>query len=197
MVLDLAYTLEIPKISSKTKAINQVSFWKHSFAAAVCSKSLSELFEQGEELRENAYLAGLMHDIGILVFLNFFPKEYSEFLKKIKDAEQPLEILEVETFGIDHAELGASYIKKWWPIAPSVVALVQRHHQPLKQGAKEIVVLANELLKYQGVANGVGPEYREEEPDFAQILGVSEEKMEAIKEEVENSLNQVSSIFSN
>jgi HD-like signal output (HDOD) protein len=195
MVLDLAYTLELPKVSSKTKAINQVSFWKHSFASAVCSKSLSEFFEQSEETRESAYLAGLMHDIGILVFLNFFPKEYSEFLGKTNDADQPLEVLEVETFGIDHAEVGSKYIEKWWPIAPQVVSLVREHHRPLKKGSQEVVALSNMLLNHQKVSNGVGPKCNEEEPDFGQILGVSEEKMNAIKEEVENSLDQVSSIF--
>jgi HD-like signal output (HDOD) protein len=195
MVLDLAYTLELPKVSSKTKAINQVSFWKHSFASAVCSKSLSEFFEQSEESRESAYLAGLMHDIGILVFLNFFPKEYSEFLGKTNDADQPLEVLEVETFGIDHAEVGSKYIEKWWPIAPQVVSLVREHHHPLKKGSQEVVALSNMLLNHQKFSNGVGPKCSEEEPDFAKILGVSEEKMNAIKEEVENSLDQVSSLF--
>ena len=197
MVLDLAYTLELPKVSSKTKAINQVSFWKHSFATAVCSKSLSEFFEQSDESRDNAYLAGLMHDIGILVFLNFFPKEYSEFLAKAKDADQPLEVLEIETFEIDHAEVGAKYIEKWWPIAPQVVSLVREHHQPLKKGSQEVVALSNELLNYQNVSNGVGPKHSEEEPDFAQMIGVSEERMNDIKEEVGNSLDQVSSIFEN
>ncbi len=197
MVLDLAYTLELPKVSSKTKAINQVLFWKHSFAAAICSKSLSELFEQDEESRDNAYLAGLMHDIGVLVFLNFFPKEYSEFLAKSKDIEQPLETLEVKTFGIDHAEVGAKYIEKWWPIAPQVVSLVQKHHQPLKKGSQEVVALSNMLLNCQKVSNGVGPKAGTEDIDFVEILGVSEEKMNAIKEEVENSLDQVSSIFIN
>jgi HD-like signal output (HDOD) protein len=195
MVLDLAYTLEIPKVSSKTKSINQVSFWKHSFATAVCSKSLSEFFEQNDESRENAYLAGLMHDIGILVFLNFFPKEYSEFLVKMNDADQPLDVLEVESFGIDHAEVGAKYIEKWWPIAPGVISLVQEHHRPLKKGSQDVVALSNVLLNHQKVSNGVGPKCSEEEPDFAPILGISEEKMNAIKEEIENSLEQVSSIF--
>ncbi len=196
MILDLAYTLELPKVSSKTKAINQVSFWKHSFAAAVCSKSLSELFGHSEDSRDNAYLAGLMHDIGILVFLNFFPKPYKLFLDIVKNAEQPLEVLELEKFGIDHAEVGAKYIEKWWPVSPNVVSLVQEHHRPIQQGAQEVVALSNMLLNSQKVSNGVGPQCSEEEPDFAEILGVSKEKMDAINEEIESSLDQVSSIFS-
>ena len=82
LVLDLAYTLELPKITSGNKTINQGAFWRHAFGTAICSRSLSELFSQDVDQRENAYLSGLMHDVGILVFLHNIPQEYCNFLKK-------------------------------------------------------------------------------------------------------------------
>lgn len=43
MVLDLAYTLEMPNLFTRIRVIDQLRFWQHSLAVAVCSRSLGKL----------------------------------------------------------------------------------------------------------------------------------------------------------
>ena len=194
MVLDLAYTLELPKISSGNKTINQGAFWKHAFGTAICSRAISRLFSQDEDQRENAYLSGLMHDVGILVFLHNIPKEYGDFLEKITNEEKTLEKLETESFGIDHVELGAKYIEKWWPVSELVVDQIKRHHEPFDSASKNVLALANSFVNALGFENKVGPTINEE-LDFTELIGTSEDELEELKEQTSNSIGELSSLF--
>lgn len=124
LVLDLAYTLELPRIFAGVGTFKQDKFWKHCLAVGVLSRHIAGRWDPERRIGEQAYLAGLMHDIGILVFYFLIPKEYRNFLRGIEDKESPLETLEREQFGICHAELGAGFIKKWWPLDAEVVEAV-------------------------------------------------------------------------
>jgi HD-like signal output (HDOD) protein len=194
MVLDLAYTLELPKISSGNKIINQSAFWEHAFGTAICSRAISRLFSQDEDQRENAYLSGLMHDVGILVFFHNIPTEYGEFLGEFRNEEKSLEMLETESFGINHVELGAKYIEKWWPVSESVVDQIKRHHEPFDSTSKNVLGLANSFVNVLGFTNKVGPTI-EEELDFTELLGASEAELEKLKEQTSSSIGELSSLF--
>ena len=65
---------------------------------------------------EASYLAGLMHDVGILVLDNVIPRDYFNFLtlKDLSSSDKPLELLEEEEFKIAHPEAGAEFMEKWW-----------------------------------------------------------------------------------
>lgn len=142
LVLDLAYTLELPRIFAGVGTFKQDKFWKHSLAVGVLSRHIAGRWDPERRVGEQAYLAGLMHDIGVLVFYFLIPKEYRKFLKEIQEKEAPLEVLEREQFGICHAELGAGFIKKWWPLDAEVVEAVGRHHQKLDPEKDQDMVVA-------------------------------------------------------
>ena len=161
LVLDLAYTLELPRIFSGVGTFNQEKFWKHSLAVGVLSRQMAGKWALERRVGEQAYLAGLMHDIGILVFYFLIPKEYRKFLREVQGVEKPLEILERETFDICHAELGARFIKKWWPLDDEVVVAVADHHRTLDpvQDTDLVVVavnIGNAMANTQGWRTGLG-----------------------------------------
>ena len=110
MVLDMAYSLKLPGLFHKPKGFNQLDFWTHSLGVAYLTRSLAYIVDISEEEIEFAYLCGLMHDVGILVFDHLISEEYTEFLKKIKSSDLTLAENETQTFGITHAELGARFI---------------------------------------------------------------------------------------
>ena len=69
-VMDLVYDLELPKTFEKSKAFDQIEFWKHSMAVAFITRSLSNKVLSNLYDLESSFLAGLMHDVGILVLDN-------------------------------------------------------------------------------------------------------------------------------
>ncbi len=163
MVLDLAYTVQLPALFRKTKSFNQLHFWTHSLGVAYLTRSLGYMVKIPNEEIEFSYLCGLMHDVGILVFDHLIPEQYNEFLKQIKSSDLTLDENEEGTFGITHAELGARFIERWWPVSPGLVEAVRVHHDtPGEDGnvkhIAHLLATANLLANQNGFANGIVPE---------------------------------------
>jgi len=201
MVLDLAYTLELPAMFKRRKTFNQLRLWKHSLAVAFLSQTLAEKASLPRDQKDAVYTAGLMHDIGILVFDFLIDTEYGQFLKGAASSGHSLEVLEQHQFGIAHPELGAAFIEKRWPIAPQVINAVGAHHQALKgkpqSGAMaKIVDLANRLANHFGITNGL-TQYRSEPParGYHALLGITEEELEELMQKTREGVEQTETVL--
>ena len=142
------------------------------------------------------YLAGLMHDIGIMAFAYLVPLEYDDFLTNIQEKDGQLITLEKNAFGIDHAELGALYIDKWWDVDENITLTVRHHHTPFTDQAQnntsvQLVNIANNICNNQGVTNGINclPEEFNEDEALTN-LGLSQVEIENIMEDVQTALEQ-------
>ncbi len=200
LVLDLAYTLELPRIFSGAGAFQQDKFWKHSLAVGVLSRHIAGCWDSERRVGEQAYLAGLMHDIGILVFYFLVPKEYKKFLRDNKEREIPLAVLEREEFGLCHAELGSKFIKKWWPLDAEVVEAVGRHHQVLDPDkVKDMVVasvnLSNAMANIHDWKVGLGTPGDVLNRKFLVAKGMTLETYQQFVEDARQSLKAAQSIL--
>ncbi len=100
--------------------------WRHGFLTAVLARSLIGLTRQGGA--EEAYLAGLLHDLGQLVLAVKLPDAYPALLADAgESALDPA--AEREQIGVGHDELGARLLQQWG-LAPFVVDAVRFHHEP-------------------------------------------------------------------
>lgn len=85
------------------------AFWKHSLSSAVLAREIAGLISYPHV--EEAYLAGLLHDVGRLALLATAPREYgTNFLAR--DDEILCEI-EERTLKITHQEAGAWLVERW------------------------------------------------------------------------------------
>lgn len=156
----VVYAVELSKLFSSSDVIDQRQFWRHSLAVALTTQALSRWAKATEEEVENAYLAGLMHDIGLMVFSYLIPDMYKEFLSNLSDKEIPLDKQEIEAFGIDHAEYGHAFIMRWWPIDECVIEAVRLHHFPFDghesdNRTGQLVHIANIICNTLGFSNGI------------------------------------------
>jgi putative nucleotidyltransferase with HDIG domain len=102
-------------------------FWKHCIATALLTREITNLF-QGPE-NEIDYVAGLIHDVGKIVMASAFPDHFHEIYHRRAAEGADLLPLEREVLGVDHADLGAMYLRK--QRLPEVyVEIVQFHHNP-------------------------------------------------------------------
>jgi putative nucleotidyltransferase with HDIG domain len=101
--------------------------WRHSIATAICAEKLIEALEL--EGLEEAFTAGLLHDMGKIV-LGTFVEVDDEPIKEIMAADG-LAFNEAEqmVLGIDHAEVAAELLGSW-KLPAEVVAAARWHHQP-------------------------------------------------------------------
>ena len=114
-----------------TYHLDAETIWFRSVACALAAASLAEAsdIDRGE-----AYTAGLMHGIGLMVIDRFFAEMKSS--KTIVSSEYPVDFApgEREYFGYSHAEAGAALLELWG-FAPCIVAAVK--HQIVPEEAKE------------------------------------------------------------
>jgi signal transduction histidine kinase/HD-like signal output (HDOD) protein len=101
------------------------AFWKHSLLAAVLARDLARHINYSQP--EEAYLAGLLHNVGRLALLATAPKEYG-FNFSARDDED-LCAVEQRTLQITHAEAGAWLIERW-ELDSFLADSVLYHHEP-------------------------------------------------------------------
>jgi HD-like signal output (HDOD) protein/signal transduction histidine kinase len=101
------------------------AFWKNSLATAVLARELARRIEYAQP--EEAYLAGLLYNVGRLALLAAAPKEYG-FNFHARDDED-LCAVEQRTLQITHAEAGAWLIERW-QLDSFLADAVLYHHEP-------------------------------------------------------------------
>jgi signal transduction histidine kinase/HD-like signal output (HDOD) protein len=101
------------------------AFWKQSLLAAVLARDLARHINYSQP--EEAYLAGLLHNVGRLALLATAPKEYG-FNFSARDDED-LCAVEQRTLQITHAEAGAWLIERW-QLDSFLADAVLYHHEP-------------------------------------------------------------------
>jgi HD-like signal output (HDOD) protein len=97
----------------------------HAQLAAAACKSLAG----GRASPDDAWLAGLLHDIGYWVLVQECPEELGRALELSRDRHLPLLECERLTTGATHAEIGA-YLLGLWGLPYSIVEAVAMHHAP-------------------------------------------------------------------
>lgn len=127
--------------------------WHHSFSTALGSRIIAERLTSLN--KDEAYLAGLLHDIGKLVFLKTTPNVYSQLINNVKQNNTVLLAEESNEFGFDHTHLGAALLIKWG-IPENIIIAAADHHKlslseaPSAEQLARVVMLANAVSAYIG-----------------------------------------------
>jgi putative nucleotidyltransferase with HDIG domain len=140
--------------------LNRGDLWHHAVGTAIGAKLISR--ERGLKINDEAYFAGLLCDIGKLVF---------EKLLRNTDtsqpawAHQPFQEMELATFGMDHAMLGAEMARRW-QLPDHLVATIAYHHNPEEAPPAHLslvsaVHVADAAMMMMGVGLGIdGLQYK-------------------------------------
>lgn len=131
------------EVNSET--FDVMSYWKHSIVTAAIARKLSD--DLGYHLSGEAFIAGLLHDLGLPVIVKYFSKEYSEMLKiENLDNQNQLEI-EQNLIGANHAEIGA-YLCEKWNLPESLTYAILYHHNPGEADKYEQLCAINHLADH-------------------------------------------------
>jgi len=125
--------------------------WEHAVAVGVATKMLAARLRCGEP--DEAFAAGLLHDVGRLVLAERFGEGYWDAVGGPAE-HAAVERRESASFGVDHAEVGR-WMLDGWRLPPAVVAAVGEHHaeQPASQLARMLRV-ADRLIEWTDRRSG-------------------------------------------
>ncbi|GAG36994.1 unnamed protein product, partial [marine sediment metagenome] len=143
----------------RSSPLDHTDFWRHTLAVASAARMIATCISLPDP--EEAYIAGLIHDIGKLVLVEHFPNEYTEALWKASAEACSLNEAEQSVLSIDHAEVGRKLCEHW-KLPESLTLAVGSHHRPLEEmttSASEaplaaVVRVADNAARAAGVGNG-------------------------------------------
>lgn len=103
--------------------------WHHSLAISAFAKMITSIEVNDKKFENEAFIAGVLHDAGKLIFAANIPQRYSEALQLSRNKSIPLHEVEREMFSATHAEVGA-YLLGLWGLPDPIVEALAFHHYP-------------------------------------------------------------------
>jgi putative nucleotidyltransferase with HDIG domain len=102
--------------------------WRHSLTVAAIASGIAFL-EHDKTMADDAFCAGLLHDIGTTILASNLPEQYAKVIARQKSKGTFRSEIELELLGSTHAEVGA-YLLGLWGLPDAIVQAVALHHRP-------------------------------------------------------------------
>ncbi len=128
-------------------------FFLHGLIVGTGARVLAE--KAAYPVPGEAFIAGLLHDIGYQIFNQIYPDQLDELYKYAEKKKLPLYLAEKKILDFDHTELG-TWLAEGWNLPGKLVHAIKYHHHPEK--AKKY----NDLVKIIHIADLVGSTINEE-----------------------------------
>lgn len=136
-------------------SLKPTDLWKHSLAVALVSREFAK--RVGYEDPEQAYLAGLLHDLGLIVELTTFPKEFEAVTRLAVEKRCPLHEAEATVLGVDHCVIGQMLADRWH-LPSELKEVIRRHHDVEHASTASVLVsvvnLTDILCRMRGLGYG-------------------------------------------
>ncbi len=112
---------------SPSGAFDRTVHWRHSIACGAASSVLAKTWKVSQA--EEAFLTGLIHDIGRVIMDQYFPAEFAEAVRMVNSEGMALTATEDRVFGLTHADIGRHVAQKW-KFPGAIVSAIGDHHGP-------------------------------------------------------------------
>lgn len=127
--------------TGQTELLKMESLWRHSLRVAAAAKRISIAEDQPSKAIEEAFTAGILHDLGKLVMAVNLRAEYTAAMH-LAESGLTVTVAEEKVFGTNHADVGGYLIGLWGLPAP-VVEAVSLHHCPSRAPGSAFSPLAS------------------------------------------------------
>ena len=125
--LALGFSLVGKLDTSQGKSFDHVTYWRRSLYTATAARILSR--RAGIVQQEEAFIGGLLQDMGMVALSQALGAEYDTVLQKAAGDHAQLREHELQLLGVDHAEVGAA-LAETWKLPPVLVAPIRHHEEP-------------------------------------------------------------------
>jgi putative nucleotidyltransferase with HDIG domain len=133
------------------RGFDDKAFWRHSIATAACCKVIARRLHFNQDY---AFTAGLLHDIGRLVLVSTFPRDYEAVMAWRSEHDSTVLEAERAVTGVDHVLAGMT-LAEHWHFSTTMKLAIEHHHEPDAGGAgllAAIVHVANAIVHALDIA---------------------------------------------
>lgn len=178
--------------------LDHEAFWWHSTSTALAAQTIAK--EKKLPIHEDAFTAGMLHDIGKLVLDVYFPQQYLPILE-----QAPLHhgaefyLLEMEKLHTNHSLVGARLGEKW-KLPNNIIEVIAHHHQPSlaleNTMLVHVVSLANDFARL-AIYNAGLFSFSALRQESLEYLGINEDEADQLFRLSLESFGEVDQLFGN
>jgi len=159
MVKNIALSVSVFSMfphDSESTTFDKEKFWLHSIACGYLGKIIADYSNYSEP--DKAFIACLLHDIGKVVLLSHFERDFLDAIKLMDTEKINLRDAEKRIFGFDHAEVG-SWLGEKWDFPEELLSAIKNHHNPERSPIRHanltcITSLANIICQEEKIGYG-------------------------------------------
>ncbi len=172
--------------------------WRHSVGVAVAAKLIGKA--GGEPAgQDELFLAGLIHDLGILIERQVFPNQLAEVIKRCAARKGTFLALESELIGADHQAFGDALTTRW-KFPRHLRAVVGFHHTPERLSAElrrivSIIHAADVLCCTEKVGFCLTAADCALDDDLLSSIDLSREAMENVRQQFQAELTSAEAVL--
>jgi len=135
------------------------ALWLHSLAVGLAARRLARVKGVPRSESEDYFVAGLLHDVGKLVYARYEPERFARALEAAALDQVDLTVSEQAALGATHAEVGALLARRWG-LPESLALALAGHHAPNDDPASQltdVVFVANQVVKRRNLGFSGNP----------------------------------------
>ncbi len=173
-------------------SLSEQLLWEHAIGCGVAAKQIGEA--DGFPAIEEAYLAGLMHDVGKAALFLRAPSQMREIMQEVYNNQNAnFADLEQQKLGFDHAEVGQIMADEW-RFSIDIEDAIAHHHRPDQSKSSSelsyIVSLANSLCHKLEIGPTRRPDIDLLKLGSVKALGLNAESLSKVVEKVSGMLKE-------
>lgn len=166
--------------------------WRHSISTAVLSKTTAEHLKMANP--EEAFIAGLLHDIGKGVLLKNNTEEFDEIVQLICGENKTSIEAEQKVLGFTHVEVGYLLMQKW-RFSGQIIETLIYHHNILEYRGNDLMAPVVSLANKSSHRLDYSFDKPRTELFELQIFNITEKTLMEIEKEAEEEINSYLEIF--
>ncbi|MFH1420155.1 MAG: HDOD domain-containing protein [Planctomycetota bacterium] len=167
---------------------DRAQFWRHCLGTACAARRIAMAMEGAVE-PEEAFVLGLLHDIGKIALTTVMPKSFARIVRTADRERNDIADVERAVLGVDHTVVGRRLAERWG-LPQSLLDTIWLHHQPpdalppsVAAGRHvQIVQLADALVREQRVGYSGNHRFITPSSRLAELLGIAPSDWTAIVE---------------
>lgn len=169
---------------AKIQHFDPTSFWKHAVYTGVAARAMSQSSRQFADMHpEDAYIAGLLHDIGKIIMMEKSTPQYLAMLRKSAQSGRSEDEVELEDFGYTHADVGSVLAIKW-SLPEDLATAIRYHHAPARdpfhRSLSSLIHLADQLAWRAQMPSTLGTTIAPLDHEVYDQIGLSPEQVEEL-----------------
>lgn len=166
------------------------NLWYHSLgtavaAKAVCARSLHLL--RDETVMEQAFLCGIIHDIGKIAMAQCLPTQMAQVFERMRETGQPQHEIEKEIIGFSHQRAGQA-LADAWNFPEEYLKVIRQHHAPNMAANTDpktallimATYIANKIAKAMHLGESTDPLAAKITPEDLKKVGISSSDLAGI-----------------